>query len=78
MASSRWEVSSLTDVTGERYPPLEGCMLQFWDASADQILWRTTFWGTQWGQLDDLSGHVSLLGLVLAGRSLISVSTLLV
>ena len=38
-------------------------MLQFWArflTEADRTLWRTTPWGTQWGQLDDLLGLFSL------------------
>ena len=55
-------------------------MLQFWArflTEADRTLWRTTPWGTQWGQLDDLAGLASSVKRSLSGRLATSVVTLL-
>ena len=46
------------DVIGLRYPPLEGCMSQPRGCrlrAPNEMLRRTTPWGTQWGQLDGRS-----------------------
>jgi len=44
---------AVSDVICGRYPPPTGCMQHCGKASsAGTLVWRTTLWGTQWGQLD--------------------------